>query len=365
MRLSIHHSLGFVAVMLAAALAGCSDAGDSAGSNTTTTPAAATRTGGEPALTKLTMQLNWIPEPQFGGFYEAAFKGYFEKHGMQVEVQRGVGGDPTIQMVDSGQVDYAVAEAEQVVFARARGIKVVAVYAAFLTSPRAIMVHKSKGFKSLSEVFDDESMTLGMENGANFGNFLKNKYTFDKIEVVPNAGGMERFLAEKNFALQCFATSEPLVATSRGSDPQVFNIAESGYNPYMTVVVVSEDKLNKNPDEVRKVVAAIREGWASYLKDPASANAKMHEMNDGMNLATFKAAAEAQMPLIVAESGSDADLGKMSLERWSTLIKQLVDLKVLDAGRAPTPAACFTNPSPLASNAPTPATEAATTQPGE
>jgi NitT/TauT family transport system substrate-binding protein len=362
MRNSMRLTCGFLVFALAAFVAACSDQGGSTTETGSPSSSTAAPAGGNAELKKLTLQLNWVPEPQFGGFYEAAMNGHFKEQGYDVEVQRGIGGDPTIQMVANGTVDYAIAEAEQVILARASGIPVVAVYAAFQTSPRAIMVHKSKGYTTLADIFADSSTILAMETGSNYGNFLKSKYGFDNVDIQPNAGAMERFIEDENFAMQCFATSEPLEAANRGSDPQVFTVAEAGYNPYMTVVVVSEDKLKNNAEEVRKVVSAIRAGWAGYVKDPTKTNAEMRKMNDGMAAATFKAAAEAQLPLVMPESG-EADLGKMTPERWTTLIKQLIDLNVVSASTAPTAAACFTNPAPLAANMANP--QAATTQPAE
>ena len=54
------------------------------------------------------------------------------------------------------------------------------------------------------------------------------------------------------------------------------------------------------------------------------------KLNPTMDAGTFKDSAEAQKPLIVAESPDGSDLGTMSLPRWQTLVKQLTDLKVID-----------------------------------
>src|SRR5688572_7456556 len=56
---------------------------------------------------KLTLQLNWKPEPQFGGFYAAPY----DKRGLKVDVREGGVGTPTVQMVATEQVAFGVVSA--------------------------------------------------------------------------------------------------------------------------------------------------------------------------------------------------------------------------------------------------------------
>src|SRR5436190_1482793 len=87
------------------------------------------------------------------------------------------------------------------------------------------------------------------ENGA-FANFLKNKYGFGNVKVVAYDGGPGNFLANKDFAQQCFITSEPIAVKKQGSDPQVFLIADSGYNPYTAVIITTGKLAKENPSLV-------------------------------------------------------------------------------------------------------------------
>jgi NitT/TauT family transport system substrate-binding protein len=61
-----------------------------------------------------------------------------------------------------------------------------------------------------------------------------------------------------------------------------------------------------------------------------------------MDAETFAAAAEAQKPLIEDDATKKDGLGTMSIDRWETLAKQLVDLKVIE--KAPPAQQCFVNP---------------------
>jgi NitT/TauT family transport system substrate-binding protein len=101
------------------------------------------------------------------------------------------------------------------------------------------------------------------------------------------------------------------------------------------VVITRGDYIKNNPKIVHSMIDACREGWQAYLKDPKPANDVMHELNKTMDAETFAAAAEAQKPLVaMKEEPKDAPLGSMTVDRWDTLAKQLVELKVIEQAPA-------------------------------
>src|SRR5690606_26013499 len=95
----------------------------------------------------LAIALNWKPEPEFGGLYEARRIGAFARHGLEIAITGGPGA-PVVQMVASGQVAFGIAAADEVLVARDRGTDVVAVYATYQTNPQGLMAHASRGADS-------------------------------------------------------------------------------------------------------------------------------------------------------------------------------------------------------------------------
>jgi NitT/TauT family transport system substrate-binding protein len=139
-----------------------------------------------------------------------------------------------------------------------------------------------------------------------------------------------RFLADKEFAQQCFLTSEPLAARKQGADPIVFRVADEGFNPYATVVVTRREFLKSSPERVRAFVQAVREGWRSYLDNPKPANDVIAKLNTTLNAQTLAEISEAQKPLIETAETKEKGLGVMSRERWETLGQQLLELKIIE-----------------------------------
>jgi NitT/TauT family transport system substrate-binding protein len=56
----------------------------------------------------------------------------------------------------------------------------------------------------------------------------------------------------------------------------------------------------------------------------------MGKLNPTMDAKTFKDSAEAQKPLIETANTKRLGLGAMTVERWQTLVQQLLELKVIE-----------------------------------
>ncbi len=294
---------------------------------------------GSSGATKLTLQLNWKPEPQFGGFYAAQVIGAYAKHGLNVDIRQGGASAPTVDMLAAGTVPFAIVSGDEIVIARARGKKIVALFAVYQTHPQGIMCRASRGFTKLEDIFTHEG-TLAMEQGLGYSEFLKRKYGFGKLKVVPTPfGDLSYIRNDPNYSMQCFVTSEPIAAKRIGLDVTTFLIADAGYNPYATVLATTEDYLQKNRATVDAMVEAVREGWRAYLNDPAPANKLMQSLNPTMDAETFALAAEAQKPLIETEPTKTVGLGSMTAARWEELGQQLVSLGIIT--RAPSAIECF------------------------
>jgi NitT/TauT family transport system substrate-binding protein len=295
------------------------------------------------AVETVRIALNWKPEPEFGGLYEAQRAGEFAKRGLAVEITGGPGA-PVVQMVEAGQVEFGFAAADEVIVARDRGSDVVAVFATYQTNPQGIMVHASRGLSSLRDLFDMGG-TLAVEPGLAYVKQLQKEFDLSKMTIVPYGYSIAPFLNDPQMAQQVFVTAEPIAAKRQGADPQVFLIAETGFDPYAAVVIASGATVREHAERVGKLVGALRAGWRGYLDHPGPANAAMGELNQEMDADTFRLAAEAQEPLIEDEFARERGIGAMSAERWATLAGQLRALAIVD--KEPDPGACWVEVKPI------------------
>jgi NitT/TauT family transport system substrate-binding protein len=278
------------------------------------------------------LALNWKPEPEFGGFYEALLNHEFEKEGLKgVEILPGGAGQPVSQMVAAKKVLFGISSADQVILARSQGAKIVALFAVYQNDPHGFMVHPDRKIKSLKELFQSEG-TIALEKGYPYTQWIQKVYAPIQAKLVPYTGGVSSYLKDKKFAQQCFVFSEPVAARRAGAPSDLFLVSESGYNPYLTVVVAHEDTLKEQPRMVKAFLKATRQGWIGYLKNSKSTNNAMQKLNPSMDQEAFSEATKLQEKFIITSETRKNGLGTMSLARWSQLYSQLVELKMVKPG---------------------------------
>jgi NitT/TauT family transport system substrate-binding protein len=275
------------------------------------------------APTTVRIQLNWVPEPEFGGIYAAEQDGLFAKEGLAVEIVKGAAGTPAAQMTAGGQVEFGVVSGDQVLSLREKGGDLVAVFAIFHTSPMGVMVRADAPWKSLEELWKSDA-TIAMETGLPFVRFLKQKWPGSKVKMVPTGTGLAAFERGTVAAQQCFISAEPVQMELRKVPVRVFSLAASGYDPYTVSVAANGKFLRENRAACEAMVRALREGWTRYLATPAKYNPGIAKLNPAMGVEAMDVAAAKQHDLIAPQGG--AAIGAMTRERWATLAAQLKEL---------------------------------------
>lgn len=279
-------------------------------------------------IKKLTLALNWKAEPQFGGFYAGIKKDHFKKNGFEIDVLQGGSGTPTLQMLISKKVDIAIVSADELLLAYAQNQKnIQAIFAVFQKNPQGILLRENINAKNLQDLLKNPKLTLLWQSGLPYALFLKKKFDF-KINTAPYSGGLTSFYNDDKIIQQCFVTSEPILAQKQGLKTKTFLIADSGYNPYTTVVVVRKDFWQNQGNDLAKLQRALKASWADYLDNPDPINEYMHKLNPAMDSEIFKRSAEAQKDLILPVKDLK-DLGQMTVQRWSDLAEQLVEIGLI------------------------------------
>src|SRR5262249_54914252 len=74
---------------------------------------------------RVKLALDWVPEPEFGGFFAAREGGAFKHAGFDVEIMSGGAGVPVVQMVAAGHAEFGIASGDEVIIARSRGADVI------------------------------------------------------------------------------------------------------------------------------------------------------------------------------------------------------------------------------------------------
>lgn len=278
------------------------------------------------------LALNWFPEAEHGGYYAALVHGLYERAGIRMEILGGGPDAPVVQRVATGEVLFGVTGADNLLNARAAGADIVAVMAPYQINPRCIMVHASTGLARIEDLAD---LTLALSQGPAFSHYLRWRYPFPGVAVVPYHGSIAPFLLDERYAQQGYVFSEPVMARRQGADVRVLMVAETGFNPYASLLIARRQTLSRQPDLVRAVTAAAVAGWQQYLDAPEETNQHIHQLNPEMDLEILAIGARESRPLVFDAVAAERGLGSMTAARWDTLQHQMEQAGVLEVGSAP------------------------------
>lgn len=278
-------------------------------------------------LTQVTLQTDWYPQPEHGGFYTALLKGYYKEEGLDVTILPLGPYLSAEKQVSSGAAQFGMGASDRTLEAIADGQPLVAVAATMQHDPQGIMVRKDSPIQTFADL---NGHTVAIQAGSTWWEYIEKRYQLNRVHEVPAMMNVANFVADPSYVQQAFATSEPYFAQKAGIETRILLTSAAGYNSYR-VMFTTREFLQQHPDIVGKFVHASLRGWRDYLKDPTIANAEIAKLNPALSLdwMTFSWRALRDGHFVEGDDPSGAQLGQMTPERWDTMYKQLFDLKVI------------------------------------
>jgi NitT/TauT family transport system substrate-binding protein len=113
---------------------------------------AATAGTAAPKLTKVTLQLKWVTQAQFAGYYAALAKGYYKNAGLDVSIKVG-GPSITPETVVAGkQADFGIDWLPSLLATREHGSNLVSIAQVFARSGMTELTWRSSGINSIAKM---------------------------------------------------------------------------------------------------------------------------------------------------------------------------------------------------------------------
>jgi NitT/TauT family transport system substrate-binding protein len=289
-------------------------------------------------LFPITLQTDWYPQPEMGGFYEAQLQGLYKAQGLDVTIAPGGPAVVGEQEVAVGDAQFGMGSSDLVLVDVSRGVPIVAVAATMQQDPQAVMVHADSPVHDFADL---EGRTVAVRPGSIWFEYLLKRYNLKNVREIPATYSIANFLEDPNYIQQCFITSEPYFAGKGGAKVRTLLVNATGYQPYR-VFFTSRRFLAEHSDVVAKFVRASIEGWRDYLQDPAQVDREIARLNPAMSPEQMQFSIETLKSgnFIDGDGSADSHLGHFTAERWKTTYQQLLDLKVI--ARPIDPASAFT-----------------------
>lgn len=273
-----------------------------------------------PAASKpLVLQLNWRAQSETGGFVQAVAKGFYRDCGLDVELRQGGPGIDPRQLLVSGAVEAAlVPQNAGVIQMNVANFPARAVYATMQHTPASLIVHEDSPIRSV-EHMRGKPISISASSRSGWWPFLRLRYGFTDDQIRAFSGQRSAFVANKDAIEQDVITNGPYVIWQQAKlKVRSFRLTDLGYDPYDSLVVVSQTLIDQHPERVRCLVQGSQRGWADFLRDPAPGFAAIRQMSPEVSqgLLEFGHQAILDSRLAVSPDTERLGLGAMTAERW-------------------------------------------------
>jgi NitT/TauT family transport system substrate-binding protein len=233
------------------------------------------------AADKVTLQLKWVAQGQFAGYFVAKDKGFYEEEGLDVDIKNGGPDIAPEQVIAGGGADVIVTWMAAALSARDKGVELVNIAQPFAKSGLELICPKDGPVKTEA---DFKGHTLGVW-------FFGNEYPFfawmhklgystdggpDGVTVLKQSFDVQPLIQKQADCISVMTYNEYWQAIDAGFKPEdliVFNYTKLGNDLLEDGLYVMQDKL-KDPafqDKMVRFVRASMKGWHYAVEHPDEA----------------------------------------------------------------------------------------------
>lgn len=217
----------------------------------------------------VTLQLKWVTQAQFAGYYVAQAKGFYEEEGLNVTILPGGPDVAPTQVIAGGGADVVVDWMPSALAAREKGLALVNIAQPYKSSGMMLTCLKESGVASPA---DFKGKTLGVWFGGNEYPFLNwmNKLGLktdgSDVTVLKQGFNVDPLLQKQAACISTMTYNEYWQVIDAGVKPEdlvTFKYEDEGVATLEDGLYVMEDKL-KDPafeDKMVKFVRASMKGW--------------------------------------------------------------------------------------------------------
>ena len=258
----------------------------------------------------LTLMLDWFPNADHVGIYEALANGDFKTAGLDVHIEVPSNPASPLELLAAGKVEAAISYEPEVLLARNQNLPLVSV-AAIVQEPLTSIV--SIGSKHIQTAAQLRGRRVGDAGIPYQHAYLETILAHERIppgsvkEINVGDNLVPAMLSGRvDATLGAYWNYEAIELAQMGKHPNVIRMNQVGVPTYdELVLVVRESTLVDHPDEIRRLVQAIGRGYQAVRSDPKAGVANLVGANPGLDSKFQRAAVRATLPAFFPSNPSN------------------------------------------------------------
>ncbi|MCF6310732.1 MAG: ABC transporter substrate-binding protein [Sulfurimonas sp.] len=202
---------------------------------------------------KVVLQLSWLHQFQFAGYYVAKEFGLYKEAGIDIEINEFNHGVDISSIIEKKEADFTIGRSSLLID-KANGKDVVALGAIFQNSPLMLMTRDDTGMNTVADLKGKKIMLTDDAKGTAsimamlFANGLSKK----DIQVIPHSFNLDDLIDKNTDAMGCYISNEPIQMADKGIGYKIFNPKDYGFHFYSDIVFTSSKFIKNNPKLTKK-----------------------------------------------------------------------------------------------------------------
>jgi len=279
---------------------------------------------------EVTLQLKWVHQAQFAGFYVAQEKGYYAEENIKVTFRQGEAGSNNIEPLVSGQTNFLV-EAPDAVLAYSSLHKPIAIATIYRRSPLVFIALADSGIHKPSDFIGQAmAVTSGSLDAEVHLKAMMKKLGLDvnEIKMMPYAYDYSSFLSREVKITCGYSTGGVIRLRQKGYQVNLICPSDYGIDMYSDTIFAAERLIAENPELVTRFLRASLKGWQEAVGNPKMAVEMTLKYAKEPELELQSKMMEAQLPLV--HTGED-QIGWMKATRWESMYQVLLEQGIITA----------------------------------
>ena len=224
-------------------------------------------------LVKISLAMDWFPNSNHVGIFEALDRGYFAEEGLEVTAYTPSDPSTVLQTVAAGRDDFGISYQPDLLLARNAGVPVVSVMGIVQHPLNSIMTLGESGLDSPGDL---KGKRIGHPNIPSNQGMLatmlaEEGLTMDDVELVDVGFNLVPSLLGDTVdaIIGAYWTHESILIELEGKEVNIMRMEEWGVPDfYELVVAASETTIAERPEIIEGFVRALRRGFEAAVSNP-------------------------------------------------------------------------------------------------
>ncbi len=211
---------------------------------------------------KVTLQLQWLHQFQFAGYYVAKEKNFYKNVGLKVNIKEFGHGINPVDVVISNKATYGTGRSSLIID-KSNGKPIHLLAAIFQSSPLVLMASPKSGIKTIKDLkgksimlTPDESTTVSINamlssQGVSINDMTQLKHTFDVENLINGTTDIST----------AYLSAQPYKLIKAGIKPIIFDPKDYGFDFYNDALFTSSYEVTNHPNRVKRFKEASLKGW--------------------------------------------------------------------------------------------------------